>query len=225
MAADTASLDDLVDAGHGKSDVAQRALAELDDMAQVAACLYARFAEVRPVLRLRWAETLSQYDEPVNLRSLTSLQGWGEIEVLERRQMQQLVDWLHNAVDGRAPQAVAMINDLIRVCLLLASHAPVNQLITARIAQPSPVLPGKPLTLNVDLGRVKIGMNVLIYDKEERTKVVAQAVIDDMSDRVATARVIDAAKADLLVDTNTIVVVTPAQELTKTMSLQYVAMR
>ncbi|MEZ4639668.1 MAG: hypothetical protein R2856_32695 [Caldilineaceae bacterium] len=189
---ENASLDDLVEAGHGKSDVAQQALAELDDMAQVAACLYARFGDVRPVLRLRWAETLSQYDEPVNLRNLSNLERFGEVDILERRQMQQLVDWLHNAVDSAAPQAVAMINDLIRVCLLLASHAPVNQLINARVAAPAPVLPGKSLTLNVDLSRVKIGMNVLIYDKIETNKVVAQAVIDDLSERTAAARAVSA---------------------------------
>jgi hypothetical protein len=212
VVSETASLDDMVDAGHGKSDVAQRALAELDDMAQVAACLYARFAGVQPVLRLRWAETMSQYDAPVNLRSLTSLPGWGDVEVLERRQMQQLVDWLHNAIDAGVPQAVAMVNDLIRVCLLLASHAPVNQIISARVAQPAPVVPGKSLTLNVDLARVKIGMNVLIYDAIDKNKVVAQAVIDDLTDRVAAARVVSAVRTDLTVDTNTAVVVTPRRE-------------
>lgn len=225
LTADNASLDDLVEAGHGQSDVAQRALRELNDMAQVAACLYARFGEVRPFLRLRWAETLSQYDEAVNLRNLTNLENWDQVEILERRQMQQLVDWLHNAVEANVPQAVAMINDLIRVCLLLASHAPVNQLLTATVAQPTPLLPGKTVTLNVDLTQVKIGMNVLFYDREDKSKVVAQAVIDDLTSQVAAARVLTTTQPHLQVDKDTAVMVTPAQELARFVSLPSLNLR
>jgi hypothetical protein len=213
VVSDTASLDDMIAAGHGNSEVAQRAIKELDDIGQVAACLHEAFAAVKPALRLRWAEILSQYDDPVNLRNLASLSGWGEIEVLDRRAMQQLVDWLHGAIDAGVPQAVAMINDLVRICVLLASHAPVNQLLTARIAQAAPVLPGGTLTLNVDVTRVKIGMQVLLYDKVDKNKVIAQAVIDDMNEQVAAARVTYAAHAGIQVERDAQVVVTPAQEL------------
>ena len=41
----------------------------------MAGCLYEGFGQVLPHLRLAWTEQLSQYDEPINLRNLSSLPG------------------------------------------------------------------------------------------------------------------------------------------------------
>src|SRR5262249_46368717 len=87
-------LADLMDATHGRSDVAHVATQELDQIARVAGCLYRHFGAVLPVLRLGWAEQFSQYDAAASLRSLAILPRWGEVDVLQRREMQSLVDWL-----------------------------------------------------------------------------------------------------------------------------------
>ncbi|HEU4325848.1 MAG TPA: hypothetical protein VFS21_22100 [Roseiflexaceae bacterium] len=213
VAAETSSLDDLVAAGHGNSEVARRALQELDDMGRVAACLHADFAAVPPVVRLQWAEILSEYDDPIDLRNLARLPAWSSIPIVQRRAMQQLVDWLHGAIEGALPQAVAMVNDLVRICILLASHAPVGQLISARVAQATPVQPGGRLTLALDQARVKVGMQVLLYDRNDQSRLVAHAVVDDLHERGATARVIATADPSVQIEVESRVVVTASAEL------------
>jgi hypothetical protein len=212
-AADLSSLDDLVASGHGASEVARRALEELDDIGQVAACLHAGFAAVRPALRLQWAEILSVYDDPIDLRSLARLPSWGEIEIVERRALQGLVDWLYSAVDPGVAGAVALMSDLVRVCVLLASHAPVGQLITARVAQAAPLQLGGRLALKLDLPQARVGMQVLLYDRADASRVVARAVIDDLHAGGAAARVTYAARPNLQVSADDRVVLTAAGEL------------
>jgi hypothetical protein len=184
------SLGDLIDGGHGRSDVSQQAAQELDQISHVAACLYASFGEVLPVIRLEWAERLSQYDAPVNLRNLASLPRWGEIDLLERRDIQTMVDWLYQQIDALQPNAVALISDLVRVCILLASHAPVNQIISGRLSKPTIVNLGSRVELAIDPATVRVGMQVLLYSALNR--VVAQGVVEDLASGQASARIVHA---------------------------------
>ncbi len=184
------SLGDLIDGGHGRSDVSQRAAQELDQIAHVAACLYANFGDVLPVIRLEWAERLSQYDAPVNLRNLASLPRWGEIALLDRREIQTIVDWLYQQIDALQPDAVALISDLVRVCILLASHAPVNQIIAGRLSKPTIVNLGSRVELAIDAATVRVGMQVLLYSALNR--VVAQGVVEDLASGQASARIVHA---------------------------------
>jgi hypothetical protein len=184
------SLGDLIDGGHGRSDVSQQAAQELDQISHVAACLYANFGEVLPVIRLEWAERLSQYDAPVNLRNLASLPRWGEIDLLERRDIQTMVDWLYQQIDALQPDAVALISDLVRVCILLASHAPVNQIISGRLSKPTIVNLGSRVELAIDPATVRVGMQVLLYSALNR--VVAQGVVEDLASGQASARIVHA---------------------------------
>ena len=181
------SLGDLIDADHGRSDVAQLSSAELDNIAQAATCLYTMFGEVLPVIRLDWAERLSQYDQPIDLRNLASLPRWGEIELLDRRAMQSIVDWLFQRIDTRQPRPVALLNDLIRVCILLASHAPVNAIIAGRLTRPTTVTAGARVEVAVDLSKIRVGMSVLLYNGPS---VVAHGVVEDLSAGKAAARVL-----------------------------------
>jgi hypothetical protein len=183
------SLGDLVEGGHGRTDVSGRAAGELEQIAKVAACLYQGFGEVLPTIRLEWAERLSQYDVPANLRNLASLPRWGDIEILDRRMLQGLADWLFGKVNPRQPDAVAMINDLVRLCLLLASHAPVDRIIAGRVRRDTPLWKGGRIELAVDLARVRVGMLVHLYTGPD---VVARGVVEDLSSGVAAARVLDA---------------------------------
>ncbi len=194
------SLGDLIDGSHGRSDVSQKAAQELDQIAHIAACLYANFGEVLPVIRLEWAERLSQYDAPVNLRNLGNLPRWGEIALLERRETQTLVDWLYQQIDALQPDAVAWVSDLVRVCILLASHAPVNRLISGRLNKPTIVRPGGRFEVAIDPARVRVGMHVMLYASPDR--VVAQGVIEDLASGLASARIVQAFESNVQLGIN-----------------------
>lgn len=183
------SLGDLLDLPHGRAEVARLGARELDEILHVATALWAGFSEVLPALRLDWIERLSQFDAPFDLRRLSSLPRWEEIEVLDRRALQALVDWLFQRIDGREPEAVELINDLVRVSLLLASHAPVDLIVAGHVAEDTPIRPGATVPLVVDLARVRIGMQVLLFSQE---KTVARGVVEDLGDGLATARVLQA---------------------------------
>ncbi len=183
------SLGDLLDVSHGRAEVARLGARELDNILRVATALWADFATVLPALRLEWVERLSQLDEPSDLRRLTSLPRWEEVEVLDRRALQALVDWLFQRIDSGVPEAVALINDLVRVCLLLASHAPVDRLVAGHVAEDTHLRPGGTVPLVVDLARVRIGMQVVLFAQGQ---AVARALVEDLGDGRATARVLQA---------------------------------
>ncbi len=183
------SWGDLIDGRHKRNQVAQEAARKFKEMASVMTCLYSNFAEVLPAIRLDWAERLSQYDRPVNLLNLASLPRWGEIERLERQEMQTLVDWLYQQVDDQQLEAVALMNDIIRICILLASHAPVNQIITGRVARATTTLnPGTRVDLTVEPAKVRVGMEVLMYSRD--STVVAKGVVENLVTGLAQTRVV-----------------------------------
>jgi hypothetical protein len=191
MAVTRLALGDLLDARHGRADVARVTSRELDDIARVAACLYAAFGDVLPIIRLLWAERLSQYDAPVNLRNLASLPRWGDLEFLVRRRLQQLADWLFARVDARQPGAVGMINDIVRLALLLASHAPVDRILSGHVKRPAPAKPGSRIDLVVDIAKVRVGMQVQLFSG---AVVVASGVVEDLAGDVAAARITHASE-------------------------------
>lgn len=192
QAAESLSLGDLIDGKHGRKRAAAAAQAELTDIADVATCIYTLFGQITPSIRLDWAERLSQFDQPVNLRNLSNLPRWREIDqtdsvqVANRRDLQRLVDWLYQRVVINQPEAVAMINDLVRVCILLASHAPVNEIIAGHVEEETVVKKGSQVKINVDPRRVRVGMPVLIY---RQAKVVAQAKVLDLTSKRASVEV------------------------------------
>jgi|GEM_PF-1368166 len=160
--AEVISLGDLINGNHGRMLASQRAASEMAMIAKVATCLFVDFSQVSAGIRLDWAERLSQYDAPVNLRNLYSLPRFAEIDYIERHNMQRLVYWLYGRINSKYSDAMDMISDLIRVALLTASHAPVNQLIAGYLPAPITVRPGSFVNVVVDLSRVRIGMAVSI---------------------------------------------------------------
>jgi hypothetical protein len=184
------SIADLLDNPSRRSDLAREIAEEVERIGKVTACLHARFAEVPPFLRLLWVEQFSQYDGPVNLRNLAALPRFHELDVLDRRDLQQLVDWLFGRVDPTQAQAVGLIGDLVRLAILLASHAPVNELVAGRVRVPGRVRPGQRIELAAfEPARVRIGMQVLLYDQD---RVSARAIVEDLSATQVAARVIQA---------------------------------
>jgi len=183
------SFGDLAEGGHGRADAASAAASELDDIHSVATCLHAEFSGVLPVLRLRWAQTLSEFDAAPDLRDLSSLSRWVEIAADDRRRMQAYVDWLFGLIDRTQSGAVALINDVVRMCLLLASHAPVDRIISGRLAKPvTGVVVGTSVPLSVlDSTMLSVGMQALMYRGDT---LVARATVDDVGPRAASARLI-----------------------------------
>lgn len=186
-----ANVRDLLQAGTQHREVTLAASGLLDDIAGVASCLHASFCTVPPATRLRWAELFSQLDAAVSLRVLTVLPGFGNeslgVDYIAWRQMQRMVDWLFAQVADEAPAQDA-INDLVRVCMLLAAHAPVKRIISARIRRPVPAVVNTRLDIEIDPKVTRIGMQVLVHAPATQT-LLARAVVEDLADGVATARI------------------------------------
>ncbi len=183
------SLSDLVESGKGKTAVAQKAVLELVHMENVAGCFYAMCGEVPPKVRWRWAERISVFDRPVSLDALSRLPGWSNVDFDLRRDMQALVDWLFKRVDRQIPQAVSMINDLVRISILLASHAPVAGIISGHIPKPVKGRVGDIVDLVVDKGVASVGMRVDIYKSLE---INLNGVIEDIKEDMASVRITSA---------------------------------
>lgn len=182
---ETASLGDLIDGRHRQPTLTRMATDEIEAIGQVAACLHASFAEVAPVIRLAWAEILSEFDRPAPLATLSGLPGWPEVPIADRRTLQGFVDWLFAQIDRTQHDAVNAINELVRVALLMAAHAPVDQIIPAQLVAPAPAVLGTRFQLALDILRVRKGMTTLIRDRNDR--IVSRAVIDDVVDGHAIA--------------------------------------
>lgn len=189
QAQEVVSLGDLIDGEHGKGDVARRAADEFNRIGGVCTCLHAEFSGVLPSIRLDWAEVLSEFDDAPNLRNLGSLARWSEIDSVDRRQMQAYVDYLFAQVEPRQPQAEALVNDLVRMCLLLASHAPVGRIIAGRLPRPVTGLrPGQRIPLvALEPARLRVGMQAVIYRNND---VVARAAVEDVGGGEVAARVV-----------------------------------
>jgi hypothetical protein len=197
-----ASVADLIRVNPPAKEVTLAAAGELDDIAGVAGCLYEAFCTVPPASRLRWAELVSQFDAAVSLRSLTVLPGFGDeslgVDYIAWRQMQMMVDWLFLRV---APEddAVAAINDLVRVCLLLSAHAPVKRILSARVLRPlRPAIDAR-LDLELDPNIARIGMQVLVHAPATQ-QVVARGVLDDLAAASGVARITEVMDATVTID-------------------------
>jgi hypothetical protein len=182
------TLADLLEGGGGRAETAAGAAAKLADLERVAGCLYAGCCEISPALRLAWAERLSVFDSPLELRALEVLPGWEKIADYEQRlDLQRFTDWLFSQVNSRIPQAVSLVNDLVRVCILLAAHAPVSSIINGHIDKP--VVGGRIgdfIDVKIDRGMARVGMQVAIY---RETAIAVQGIVEDMSAETAVIRV------------------------------------
>lgn len=188
------SFADLAEGGHGRPDVARAAAAEMENFRSIVACLHAEFSATPALLRLEWADTLSEFDAAPNLRNLGNLARWTEIAYLDRRQMQAYVDWLFAQIPVAQPQAVALINDVVRMCLLLACHAPVGRIVAGHMARP---LTGVGVGVHIPLtvaepGKLRVGMQALLYRGAD---LIARAQVADVGALEVTAQVIHTASA------------------------------
>ena len=188
------SLGDLIDGEHGRGEVARRAAEAYDQMARVTACLHAEFSAVLPAIRLEWAERLSQFDAAPRLRDLSVLPRWPQVEYIDRRKMQAFVDWLFDQLDAKEPRAQDLMNDIVRMCLLLAADAPIGRILAGRLPRPTVARPGVRIPLTAfDAGRLRVGMQALIYSGSQ---VLVRAVVEDIGSEIS-ARVIQTATTEV----------------------------
>jgi hypothetical protein len=186
---EASTLGDLIDGEHRNAQLTRAANTTLSGIGEIAACLHAEFAEVPPIVRLGWAEVLSEFDQPADLHLLGSLPDWASASRESRRSLQGLVDWLFGQIDRDNALASAMMNDLVRIALLLAAHAPVRKLIPARLLTDAPARIGSRLQLAVDVSKVRAGMLALV--RNAQNQVVSKAIIEDIADARASARIIE----------------------------------
>lgn len=182
-----ASLADLIAGDHNRPALARQAASEVEAVGQVAACLHESFGEAPPIIRLAWAELLSAFDNPAPLSRLAGLPRWNELPLELKRTQQGFVDWLFSRIDRGNPNAEAAVNELVRVCLLMAAHAPVDRILPAHLVGAVKAQVGTRLDLAVDIRHARIGMVAMI--RADDGKAVAHAVIDDIADGVARARI------------------------------------
>jgi hypothetical protein len=183
-----ASLADMIAGDHQRAVLSRMAASEVEGLAQVAGCLHASFGETPPIMRLEWAELLSEFDRPAPLSNLAGLPGWHDLPIALRRTQQGFVDWLFSRIDRSIAPAEAAINELVRICILLAAHAPVERIIPARLIAPVPARIGIRLDLAIDISIARVGMAVLVRGADQQS--VAHAIIDDIGDGLARARIV-----------------------------------
>jgi hypothetical protein len=183
----SSTIGDLIGGSHRQPALTRAASEEIDSIATIAGCLHESFGEVPPIVRLGWAETLSEFDRPAPLENLAGLPGWAEVPMELRRELQGFVDWLFGRIDRKQDEANDAINELVRVCLLMAAHSPVDKIIPAHLVTPAPAKLGSRLFLALDIARVRKGMTMLVRD--DRDRIISHAVIDDIVDGRAQATV------------------------------------
>lgn len=184
-----ATLNDLVLTSHGRQEVSDRLARHLNDINRVVACLFEHLRQVPPFVRLQWVELLSEIQGSVAMRQLSRLPDWETIDPSDQRDLQRFVDWLYQQLASEIPEARSFMDDLVRVTILLASHAPVHQTLAAPPVNVRPVVAGGVLELSLDAERTRVGMQVLLYETEGPVPAVAQGVVEDLSDGVARVRV------------------------------------
>jgi len=180
------SLADLIEKGRGFSKLARRAATVMENLEDVAVCLYHLVDGMEPVVKLQWANLISIYDKPVDLRHLETLPSFDKIDLVLRKDLQNMVDWLFSQVDTDIAQARQTMNDLVRVCILLAGHAPVSTIIKGYVNEPSAGKVGDVIDVAVNQGIVKIGMIATVMTQQS---VVVQGVVADVGAGAARIKV------------------------------------
>jgi hypothetical protein len=193
-----AALGDLANGRHGKSEISSIATAHLAQIGQVATCLHAEFGAVAPATRLIWVQRFSQFDRAASFRDLSILPNFHRLDRASRRRLQSFADWLFNQIDTTQAGAVSLINDLVRICLLLASHAPVNRIIAGHVPRPVPVRPGILIPIKpLNPGLVRVGMEFHVWHNNH---VIARGNVEDLNDGEVTSRVKHVATSNATID-------------------------
>jgi hypothetical protein len=129
------------------------------------------------------------------------LPGWQDQAYIEREQMQMLVDWLFAQIGLGMSDASSYMSDLVRTAILLASHAPVTDVIAGEVAARTKPVVGTMIPLASDSPRIARGMTVMFY---QGANLTARGVVDDLDAQQSYARVTDVYQQDQFLETNAI---------------------
>ena len=152
------SIEDLEQGGKAGRDAARKGATMLRQIGAVATCFLAGLRKVPAELRLIWADRLSEHDQAVDLLDTGAIPGWQYVTLAERRELEVMHAWLFGRIDKGNDQARAMVSTLVRVCLLMASHAPVSSIVEGAVVETKDVGPGDSFEVDIGLGRAQIGM-------------------------------------------------------------------
>jgi hypothetical protein len=130
------------------------------------------------------------------------LPGWNSQNYTDRQQMQMLVDWLFQQVDATDLNAPTLMNDVVAVAILLASDAPVNEIIAGAVAAKTTPVIGNPIRLTLPSDRVAHGMYVNLYSAGTLT---ARAVVTDLDASGVTAAFTDIYAPNVALQANDVV--------------------
>lgn len=177
---------DIVDAPHGKTAGSQLAAAELENMRRVLACIYHQFSAVLPAIRVKWIDKFSEFDESVPMSNLYNLPYWDQVDYEHRRDTQELVTWLYKQFNTNYAEAKTFIDNLVRICILLASEAPVGKIIAGIVEQQSSASKGETVNVRVPPEKVSIGDEISI---QHGGKEVVKGRVENIGKQGASVRV------------------------------------
>jgi hypothetical protein len=113
--------------------------------------------------------------------------------------MQMLVDWLFQQIDTSNSTAVAYMSDVVRVAILLASDAPVNDVISGAVTLATTPKVGSVVSLTLPSDRVAHGMYVQLYSSGV---LAAQAVVTDLDNAGVRATVTQTYQTNISLQAN-----------------------
>jgi len=112
--------------------------------------------------------------------------------------MQGFADWLFSQAGSSEARAQALVNDVVRMCLLLASHTPVDRIIAGRLPRPVTARPGSRISLvALDPAKLRLGMHAVVY---KASQIVARALVEDVGGGEVSARVLQTSAASVDLD-------------------------
>ena len=206
MLEEDATIGEVLAAPHGKLRDIRELSQELESIAAVAACIHAHFQEIEPFVRLAWVQQVSEEDEDApRLDDLSVLPMWESVDRIHRRDLQSLIDWLFSRFADEHDDGLEYAGELVRVALLLAGHAPVQQVIDAAVVAPAPVAAGGRVRLQIDPLRVRIGMHVQLFSDAARRSVVGVGVVDDLAEGVAAVKMVSTVGGATVLPTHALV--------------------
>jgi len=187
-----ASIGDLLESHYASSAVTKTAANLFQQIGSVAGCLYERISAVEPIFRLRWAELLSDTTTHTDLRDLAVLPTWSNVDYMQRKELQGYVDWLFGRMQPDIQESTDYMSDLVRVCILLASHATVDEIIHGEVIRPVPLNVDNVVKVGATSPRIFHGMQVLLYNN--KMEVAGHGTVEDLSQSEIAVRVVNVMK-------------------------------
>lgn len=192
------SIEDLEQGGKAGRDAARKGARMLRQIGAVANCFLAGLRKVPAELRLTWADQLSEHDQAVDLTDTGAIPAWSAVPLAERRELEVMHAWLFGRIDKGKEQARALMSTLVRVCLLMASHAPVSSIVEGAVVETRNVGAGESFEVDVGLGRPQIGMIATIGSGT----VLNRGIIEDIVGTRVRVRVTDVAGPRIALSAN-----------------------